>query len=68
MDAATALHIAEEALAAMEVADKISPSANGRDGMWEARLVLSRLLHGTVRGKRVTEMINNTLEELDNRG
>lgn len=65
MDAATALHIAEEALAAMEVADKISPSANGRDGMWEARLLLSKMINGTIRGKRISEMIDSTLEELN---
>lgn len=65
MNAATALHIAEEALAAMEVADKISPSANGRDGMWEARLLLSKMINGTIRGKRISEMIDSTLEELD---
>lgn len=65
MNAATALHIAEEALAAMEVADKISPSANGRDGMWEARLLLSRLINGTVNGKRISEMIDKTLGELN---
>lgn len=65
MNAATALHIAEEALAAMEVADKISPSANGRDGMWEARLLLSKMINGTIRGKRISEMIDSTLEELN---
>jgi hypothetical protein len=65
MDAATALHIAEEAIAAMEVADKIPTSANGRDGMWEARLLLSRLINGTVKGKRISEMIDKTLGELN---
>lgn len=66
MDAATALHIAEEAIAAMEVADRIPGSAKrGRDDMWEARLLLSRLANGTVKGKRISEMMDNTLEELN---
>lgn len=64
MDAATALHIAEEALSAMEVADRIPRSARNRDDMWEARLLLSRLINGTVKGKRISEMIDKTLGEL----
>ena len=65
MDAATALHIAEQAIAAMEVADRIPDAAKrGRDDMWEARLLLSRLANGTVKGKRISEMMDSTLEEL----
>lgn len=65
MDAATALHIAEEAIAAMEVADRIPMSARNRDDMWEARLLLMRACNGTVSGERISSMIDEKLKQLE---